>query len=364
MKQKELELVLSSKKVIRDLPQDWESVKEGTNYKQVDVEFGTYCEKLYNSLLGIKKYYEKDFNADNTYTIDECIELFESSYNKILTILRPKTDEQAREILFSRPERFEIFKNKKKINKDVYKRDSLGIICGFSNWGYEKILPNAKKIFMLEKFCAFTTRKFWKREITKIQNLDMKKPFKILVKCIFPYNWRMDGVTQDLREYYNQRIYSSTSLVDEKTTSQVFTMPTSKVVAALIVDYDNKIFVCASNEDSFSEEKINDNNKLLYKVDYSNVMLVDESNTHKTNHKCYANAVETETPKNILNNIFSYSEVNVKNAKPVGVLVPNIESYNFAKQEAERRNLPLYVPENIKNFMEKHPEDFEEILNR
>lgn len=68
----------------------------------------------------------------------------------------------------------------------------------------------------------------------------------------------------------------------------------------------------------------------------------DDINISNQNHKFYAEAVECETPKNILECINWYTEVNLKNAKPKAVIVPNEESIEYAKEVAkEYGNLPI-----------------------
>ena len=360
---------LASKKVIRDLPQFWGNKSQKPNdFRQVDQEFGSYCEKLHNSFLGIKKYYQDEFNKANFYTIDEVISLFDDAYSKIFNTLcdKNKVDSCAELDIYGDNKYFYAYKKRELCKSQAYIFNGFDCACGFSNEAYQKILPYVKQIFMLEKFCAFTTRKFWERELTNIKDLDMSKPFKILVKCVFPYTWRADRITPEISEYFKERIYSSTSLIDEKHISNLFNLIRhgNGVCAGLIVEYKDKNYVCASDNDSFSEEMINNQNNLTYKQNYSNVMLVDNSFFHKKSHKCFADAVECETPQNILNNIDNYTEINVKNAKFVGVLVPNPQSYKFSKNEAKRLRVPLFLPQGLKAYFKQNPEELEEMLNK
>ena len=343
-------------KLNKKLPKSWNN--ENSYYHDStygDKEFAVYAKKLYASLKGIKNYYEKEFNEDNIYTIDEYIALFNRTYNKFLH--QVIDDEKEREDYFitckksrfsvENHGRFKIIQELKYRNPKFFEFKDDEIV-GFSDEGYEKLKPLAKCLFMIEKICSFTTRKFWKNELTKIQDLDLKKPFKILAKCVFPYGWRSDGSSKNLDEYMNDRIYSSASLIDNEHKFNLFYANNQKIFAMLIMEYDGNNLICASPMDSYSEEKINGKNALLYKNEFSDALLQDETKQNGKNHKLYAEAVECETPKNILESMQFYSEVNLKNGRPVGVIIPNYESIDFASQEAEKRNLPIFILDKLK----------------
>ena len=75
--------ISSKNKILRKLPKKWNN--EGKFYHDqtyIEREFSLYAKKLYESLLGIKKYYQEEFDKDNVYKIDEYIDLFNSVYNK------------------------------------------------------------------------------------------------------------------------------------------------------------------------------------------------------------------------------------------------------------------------------------------
>ena len=117
----------------------------------------------------------------------------------------------------------------------------------------------------------------------------------------------------------------------------------------LLIDYDDKNFVCASPTDSYSEEVIDRKNLLIDKKVFSDVLLQSDEYVNNQNHKFFAEAVECETPKNLLNNIKSYTEVNFKNIKPKAVIAPNEESLEFAKKLAkEYGDLPVISKDEIK----------------
>ena len=341
---------MSSSKIIRLLPKNWNNSRKAVSERTYgDIEFALYCEKLYASLLGIQKFYQEDFDSKNVCKISEYIDCFNDRYEQFLN-LSINNSQEIEELYKKYTEkgfdiktigRFKVFDQIKHRNSLIYKINSSGEIKGFTEEGYKIVKSIAKDLFLIEKLCSFTTRQYWFDELTDIKDLDINGEFKILVKCIFPKNWRSDSASKELKEYYNNRIYSSASLIDEKHKDNLFTATGANVTALLVLNCDNESFVCASKTDNYSEESIDNVNCLEYKQEYTNIMLQDKSRHNGKMHKLYAEAVECETPKNILNNLKKYSEVNLKNPKTVAVIAPNKISLNFAKKQAEKYNVPL-----------------------
>lgn len=336
-------------KTIRKLPKTWNSSAISEKVFG-DIEFSIYCDKLFNSLIGIKKYYENDFNINNSYTIDEYINIFNSIYNNFLELAindKNITTEyfeycKNNKIDINSKARFDIFDKIQYRNKDVFRINKNNETIGFTKYGYDKVKEIANQLFIIEKLCAFTTRKFWKKELTDANKINLKSNFKILVKCVFSEKWRPDSNSKELKQFLNNRIYTSTSLIDEKSKEKIFASSRVDTFAIIIMDCDEKDIICASHKDSYSEEKINNNNLIIDKKEYSNLLLQDNITIDGKNHKLFAEAVECETPKNLLNNIARYTEVNLRNAKPVGVICPNARSEKFAKKQAKQLNVPLY----------------------
>ena len=74
-------------KIIKNIPKNWHnSFKPMSDKVFCDIEFAIYCKTLYASLIGIKKFYENDFNKDNSNTIDEYIGFFNELYEKFLKL--------------------------------------------------------------------------------------------------------------------------------------------------------------------------------------------------------------------------------------------------------------------------------------
>ena len=347
---------LNGHKLTKTLPKVWKTSDKDTPKKELFVleDFSMYLTRLYDSLIGIKTFYEKEFNDDNIYTIDEYISLFNVCYKKILRnlITNKKTlDEMIKEqVALGRDRdknaRFSVLTKIPKYS-DCFERH-FNKVKGFTDEVYEKISKYAKQLFMIEKICSFTTRKFWAKEITKADELDLKKNYKILIKCVFPYSWRDTNRTKKINNYMKSRIFHSTSLIDERHFYSTF-LSYSKHYAMLLIDYNDEDFVCASPTDSYSEEVIDNHNMISDKMIFSDVLLQSDENIDDINHKFFAEAVECETPKNLLNNIKFYTEVNFKNIKPKAVIAPNKESLEFAEQLAEEYgDLPVISKYEVK----------------
>ena len=80
---------LKGHKILKNLPKIWDTadVDKPINEMFVLDDFGNYAKRMYGCLNGIKKFYEKEFNEDNTNTIDEYIGLFYSIIKKINKLL-------------------------------------------------------------------------------------------------------------------------------------------------------------------------------------------------------------------------------------------------------------------------------------
>ena len=353
---KYFDIRLKCNKSLKSLPKIWTTEDKDIPEKEMFVmeDFSVYAKKLYESLIGIKKYYENDFNSNNIYTINNYIDLFNDYFNSLLSVLSPiaihATEVTAFQALngtsLDHDERFKLLENIVKDSKH-FVFDQNGKVIGFTDSTYSKISTFAKHIFMIEKLCSFTTRKFWKNELTNFENLDLNKDYKILVKCIMPDGWRKEGKSGALNKYMQSKSYHSTSLIDQNSFYKTFFSFTGHY-ALLLIDYEDKDFICASPTDDYSEEVIGGKNLLKDKKIFSNVLLQDESTKDNETHKFFAEAVECETPKNILNNIHLYSEINLKQIKPKAVIAPNKYSENFAKQVAkEYGDIPVIIKKEI-----------------
>lgn len=365
----ELNVKVKDYNFTRVFPKSWEyNLFNRKDRVNVLNELSDFCMLLYNHLLYIKEDYEKEFNADNSYTIDEYIALFNNTYEKIFSeMIVPSEVKRYKKKMqeyvdgeYINKKRFRFIKEdyfiKRKVIKDYFMYSK-----SFRDQSYNKLAPLVKKLFMIEKMCSFTTRKFWQNELTPIENFDINKPFKILAKVVFPNGWRYQKVTHELKTYYNKRIYSSASLIDQDHMTNLFNYGKNSNVAVLILQCDADDIICASSFDTYSEELINNENPFEQKTVYTDIFLQDVSKIGDDEHKMYAEALEIATPKSILKHSPLYSEVNLKNAKVVGVFVPNKYSFEFSEDTAKKYNVPLYVPNGVEKEMPTELE-FEEIF--
>lgn len=352
MSMKCFEILLNGHKISKSLPKIWKTADKDTPSNEMFVldDFALYAKRLYVSLIGILKYYKDAFNEDNAFTIHEYIDLFNSSFDSFIDIfvsdkeyaMGLTTHDPFNGTTLNYNKRFDLFKNVQK-NPDNFVFDENGRVKGFTDSAYKKASKLAKQIFMIEKICSFTTRKFWTNEITKFEDLDLNKKYKILVKCLIPNGWRKDKRTKELDEYMKERKYHATSLIDQDSFYNTLYSFRGNY-ALLLTDYSDEDFICACHTDDSSEEVINGKNLLEDKRIFSNVFLQDELKDGDKKHKFFAEAVECETPKNILNNVHLYSEVNLRNLKPKAVISPNERSLEFAREVAKQYgDLPVIL---------------------
>lgn len=336
----------------RKLPKRWEvDVTKNQSTTNGLIDLSTYVMHMHRALLDIKQYYEEDFNNDNTYSIDDYISLFNLSVKKINKLLLNRYNAISstnKDYEFDVENSFCTFMKfqYRKLNKKafVFDKNSLDMY-GFTDETYEKLLPLVNKIFMIEKMCSFTTRKFWEKEITKIENFEPEKPYKIIVRVITPMNWRSYDNSIVAHNYFKNKIYTSASLIDEQTNKNLINYAewSFTKAAILILAYDNNSFVCAKETDTYSEEYINKEMPPIGNADfYSSVNLVDEEIKNDNLHEFFSKGLEIATPKAILENVWNFTEVDMKNPKVVGVISPNKKSTKYAKQFADEYNVPLY----------------------
>lgn len=355
---REFSLFSDNSKIYRELPETWDDSRYLYAPSSGIFDFSNYVLKLHKELKNIKRFYEKEFNSDDTNqfpngecnTIDDYIDVVEESIIKINKLIMKKSllkNMDLENYVFDRDNSFAALRydELEKLDESAFITNRTGKINGFKPDIYKKIQPIAKELFWVEKACSAVTRKIWKKEITNVKDLDLKKPFKIIARVVMPNNWRLNyGTTNyEVEEYYKNKRYSSASLIDEKNKSKLFMYDNWKsgVAAILILEYDENKFICADSDDCFSEEFINEQIPLEGVEKSTSVNKLDEV-TDNNNHAFYSRGVEIATPQSILEEILECSEVNMKDAKVVGVIAPNIESLAFAEHEAEKRKVPLF----------------------
>ena len=354
-------------KIHRQFPQRWEKdIVEMFSTTNGLVDFSRYTINMDRALKSIKKFYENEFNQDpliksSENTIDDYLQIFNNITGKIAKIILDKEYTNGYDFddySFNTEFNFCVLSKNDydKLNKNLFyiktnlkfKKNRHNVdLLGFNDATYKKLLPLAKEMFMLEKYCSFVTRKFWQKEITSIIELDLKKPFKIITRVLFPENWREGKNKKELEKFYNNKIYESASLIDEQHKINLIFASETIVAALLILEYDEDKFLCANLSDAYSEEYINNKNPFVKKSFYSSVSKINSYKDKDNIHEFFADATEIATPKGILAYNYTYNEVDMKNAKVVGVIAPNEKSVEFAKKEATKRGVPLFVDTNF-----------------
>ena len=209
---------------------------------------------------------------------------------------------------------------------------------------YEKIKPLAKQLFMIEKFCSFTTKKIWQNEVTLPKDFNPEKNYNAIVRVILPNSWKDEDLTN---KYAKNRIHYSASLINKQNRNKIFLNNFYDKMALLLIEYNEKDFICADAQDDFSEEEIDGFSPSETRTEYTNVFAVSEDNVSGKTHRIFANAVETATPMSIFRMLDQslYSEVNMKNPKVFGVVAPNEESIEFAKKIADEYKVKFISPQ-------------------
>lgn len=338
-------------KIIKNLPQYWEETNLQRQYKaDCNHDLAEYCRLLFASLMEIKQDYENKFNRLSTTPIQDYIDFFNEQYSKIADVLLNAKAVKNFEISMhaNNPEyytyitRFFALKESDCINSGVLKIGFDGKPYGYSDSAYAIIKPLVTNIFLIDKLCSFVTKKFWQEEITSLSDLSLKGNFKILIKTVFAENWRRDKVSPTIKKFHQDRIYQSASLIDNKHKYSFFGSRNNFVKAWLVMGFDQKKFMCANSDDSFSDESINNANPLIEKNVYTDVLLQGCTKKGEKEHKLYAVAVEAITPKFLLKHMYDYSEVNLQDTKPVAVInLGGYENTQFAKKQAQKFDVPV-----------------------
>ena len=348
---KVVNLSIIKRSLSRTLPKSWGAVDDNDSKYSLDglSELGEYCSKLYNSLLSIREHYQAEFDRDNNYKIDDYIALYDSVFDNIRKILvkgdiydKEKKYCDERNLYFNENNRFELIKSQEKLNDRLFEYNKFGKIAGFNNETYLKLEPLVKNLFLIEKMCSFTTRKFWANLVTPVSKLDLNKQFKMLVKIVVPGGWRNQIVTPEVSKYYSEKVYQSASLIDDEHIYNLIAYWEGKVCAGLILDFDANDVVFANGMDAYSEEEIDGRNPNLQKSKYTELFKIDLRKRNNKVHTLFADAVETETPKSIMQHLYDYNEVGLKKAKVVGIYAPNKNSLSYAKQLAKEYKVKIF----------------------
>ena len=325
-----------------------------TDLEHGDIQFEMlkYLALMDEDLKNIQRYYKKTFSFFDGNSIFDYIHIFKKNQFSIYDILYTK--EQINDInKISKKEKtpFSIaaisaYKNNNApclIDKFIFKNThfSNNSSLSFSNQlkAIKKYLTN---IFLIEKYVSVSTRKIWQSELqTNPSVVNLNKNFNILVKVIFPNDWSNLPCNEKTYEYFKEKKYQSTSLIDKNHKHNLFLYKYRKICACLMVETKGENIVCARDSDAFSTELIdgfNGFNKSL-KLYNKDISKVDQKHINNKTHECFASATQIATPKGLFGEY--YNEVVVFDPKYVAVISPNRDSDKFAEEIAKIKNLPI-----------------------
>lgn len=334
-------------KIIRKLPQSLEDVNNiYKSYDKVLTAFFVYVNKLSMDLDLVSYYNKNRFNSLDKISINEYVELFNKyldDFNKLIFSEIgygnfKKSYNSVKSISMSLLQ----YDTLKYLNPDIFEKNYQGKLIAIKSEYFNAIEKAAKKIFMLEKLCASTSKKIWNMDLTNPQEINLSKPYRIIVKKIFEDGWRIDNNKENIQKFSNDRIYQSASLISHKNHKKLFMDHISSKSALLIYEPDSSKIVCSSQTDAFSDEYINNKNPYAEADAYSNIQLMDIVNINGNEHKLFARGTEICTPIVLLKNFESVNEIVMKNPKIVGVLAPQKNCEEFAKKIAKQHNVQYY----------------------
>lgn len=307
-------------------------------YVNAFYDFASYAETLYIDLCRVAKV-EKD-KLDSNF--GDYIKLFDIYYEKFLSLciddahLETIKSEYPKCVYMQR-ERFCKTMFLKNIKQGILQTKGDGKTY-VADECYDQLAGVAKKIFILEKLAGAETKKIWQKELTKIENLDLSKPYKIMVKIVFPRSWRFEKPSKELKTFESAREYQSASIISETDNERYmrYYKDTNEVAALLVYESDAKKVISACTTDSYSDEFINGQNKYSYKNFYTSVCKIDKDYIGSNLHEVFALSTEVPTPNVLLSERTAYNELILKSPKIVGVLAPNKKSVEFAKSVANQ----------------------------
>lgn len=311
-------------------------------------DFSKYCYSLRSDLLSVKKHYKDEFNKQNTITIDEYIAIFDDVYEKyenyvsnpeiINEIKKGYTCDEWKCV------RFHSDLIKKFLRNNLFKKCD-NETCMIDNEVFENVKEITKQIFMLEKFCSFTTKKFWKNELSNINEFMEKQnsEYGFIAQVIFSFNWRNETQSMSLDSYFNKKtVFSASYISDKKTT--YFGLANNVAIAGLLYS-SAKSLIFGSAYDSMTEERIDGKNPLSDKVNYTNIDRVAMFDKDGELHEIYGTGTEISTPKSIMDKSQTYNEIVLdrKHDKPVAVFYADKSSYFYAKFLAKKYKLKKII---------------------
>ena len=228
------------------------------------------------------------------------------------------------------------------LSKNACVLDEKNRIIALKDEYYKKIKPIVNKIFIMEKYCSSVCKKIWKNRLTKIEDLDLKSKYTLIVKHIYKKGWRQDRFHKEVQEFLKSKKYQSASLISNTNNSNYYNFDDAQISALLIYEPDVSKIVCAHDGDAYTEEFINEKNPCKDVDNYTNIDKIETIKRNNKNHTVYGIATKINLPNILLRNKTSFNEVLMREPKVVGVLAINKYGIDFAKKTAEEFNVKYY----------------------
>lgn len=299
-----------------------------------------YAQMLKDIVFEIDKNEDQTFDMLSSTPISDYKLLIDIYYNKLLnlTFKRDYLNQIGDEFNAIKREKYTNTSQSLKVENFVY--DEFGVAVGIKDDYFKNFNSIAKKLYMFEKVISHTTKQIWENEITLTANLDLNKPFKLIVKTVFPQTWRFSGRKEDIDSFGKQKYFQSASLISDEKPHALYLYHYKRICALLVYKYEKDKFIVADHHDIRSSEFINRNNPYEEFIIYDPIEKIYAEKVDGRVHDLFAQATEIATPNYVLSKSTFYNEVVLKNPKVEGVLAPNECSVDYAKSLAKQLKQP------------------------
>lgn len=299
-----------------------------------------YAQMMKDIVSEIEQNESKNFDILSPTPISDYKLLVDRYYGRLLdlTFKREYLNKIGPEVSALKRENYINTSQSLKVENFVY--DEFGVAVGIKDGCFKSFNTIAKKFYVLEKVIAHTTKQIWQNEITPTFKFDQSRPFKLIVKTVFPQTWRFSGKKEDIDSFGKQKCFQSASLISNEKPHALYLYIPKKICALLVYRYEKDKFIVADHHDIRSSEFINRNNPYEEFIIYDPIEKIYAEKVDGKMHDLFAKATEIATPNYVLSKSIFYNEVVLKNPKIEGILAPNESSVNYAIMLAKQLEKP------------------------
>lgn len=333
-----------SNKVLRKLPKMWATDIQNGARNNSAINIAKYAFRFMTSVnwISASETESTAFNLLSSTPIQDYRDLIKGYFWQYLKLIFD-ADEYKNLQLTYKPNWTSVFMRcTYNLNRSAFIFDDDNTAIGLSDKFYPSIKNIANKFILLEKIISKTTKQMWTQEITDVQNYDFsgKKPYKIIVKAVFPKSWRLRSIEEQIQNFGKERCYQSASLISNKNAHSIYLYTARAYCALLVYKFDVNKLEVADACDIFSEEYIEKQNPYYEKIKFDDVNIHEREIVDGKLHELYSFGVETTTPNYLISccEDDSYNEVVLKNPEIIGVLSPDCASQEYAQGVAKSLN--------------------------